>query len=140
MLATFAFVMLFLATSTKSYASTMVYSINDETIENLFDAGTQVVALEDSEVFAGFLAGLEDKPATKVGSKDGAVATIVCFFLGSLGIHRAYLGTSAGVIVGYILTCGGCGILQTVDFIVLLMGAIDGDVSKYENNKKFFMW
>ena len=42
--------------------------------------------------------------------------------------------------VGYILTCGGCGIVATVDWIVLLIGLINNDISKYVNNPKFFMW
>jgi hypothetical protein len=43
--------------------------------------------------------------------------------------------------VGYILTCGGIfGIVPFVDWIVLLIGLVEDDISKYVNNPKFFMW
>ncbi len=60
--------------------------------------------------------------------------------VGICGIHRLYLGTSVGVFIGYLLTGGGCGIVQTVDWIVLLIGAIEEDIDKYVDNPKFFMW
>jgi len=72
--------------------------------------------------------------------KTPAVAFVLAWFLGPLGIHRAYLGTTTGVIIGYILTLGGCGIVAFVDWIVLLIGLIEDDISKYINNPKFFMW
>lgn len=137
--AVFAFVMLFVANANNSYASVASYSINDEAVETLFDAGVQVVSMADDADFMG-IAGMNNETAVKAGSKKPIVAFVLCWFLGYLGIHRAYMGTATGVIIGYILTLGGCGIVVTVDWIVLLLGAIDGDISKYENNKKFFMW
>ena len=62
------------------------------------------------------------------------------FSFGICGIHRLYLGTEILTFVGYLCTIGGCGILQTVDWILLLIGAINDDIRKYENNSKFFMW
>ncbi len=72
--------------------------------------------------------------------KDPAVAFVLAWALGGLGIHRAYLGTSTGTIVGYILTAGGCGILWTIDTILLLIGLINDDITPYVDNPSFFMW
>ncbi len=72
--------------------------------------------------------------------KDPAVAFVLAWFLGPLGIHRAYLGTSTGTIVAYILTLGGCGIVAFVDWVMLLIGLINDDITKYVDNPSFFMW
>ncbi len=50
------------------------------------------------------------------------------------------MGTATLTGVGYILTLGGCGIVQLVDWVVLLIGAANNDIGKYEDNTKFFMW
>ena len=48
---------------------------------------------------------------------------IICFFLGSLGIHQFMLGnTGKGVL--YLLTLGLCGILPLIDFIKIVTGEL----------------
>lgn len=48
-------------------------------------------------------------------------ALLLCWFLGFLGVHRFYTGhTAIGVI--QLLTLGGCGIWQIVDFILIVSG------------------
>lgn len=52
--------------------------------------------------------------------KNKWVAFCLAFFLGYLGAHHFYLGsTTAGIIC--LFTCGGCGIIQIVEWIMLLM-------------------
>lgn len=51
--------------------------------------------------------------------------------------HRVILGTSTGTIIGYVITCGGCGLVTLVDVIVLLA---KGNSGKYYDNSRFFMW
>ena len=52
--------------------------------------------------------------------KDKLVAALLAFFLGAFGAQHFYLGsTMAGVIC--LLTCGGCGILSLIEFIMLLI-------------------
>lgn len=53
--------------------------------------------------------------------------TLVCFFIGGLGIHRLMMGYSNWWLM--LLTAGGCGIWTLIDFIQILtgkMGMADG--------------
>ena len=55
--------------------------------------------------------------------KSKLIAILLCFFLGSLGIHRFYLGyTIIGVI--QMLTFGGFLIWVIVDLIRLIIGSL----------------
>jgi len=130
------------------------YTIDDSKIETLFANSTQVfvtdVALstENATPNDAFLQSISSTANNAFGnvmykkqssSKSAVAAIIIDFFVGGLGIHRAYLGTETFTWIGYILTCGGIfGIVPFVDLIVLCINA--GDISKYENNPKFFMW
>jgi len=68
-------------------------------------------------------------------------ASAICWFVGGFGVHRHYLGTSGSMWAVYTFTlCGIFGIVPIVDFVVLLIGAIQDDISKYVNNTSFFMW
>lgn len=46
---------------------------------------------------------------------------LLCFFLGSLGIHRFYAG-KIGTGILMILTLGGLGIWTLIDFIMIIIG------------------
>ena len=55
--------------------------------------------------------------------KSKLTAILLCFFLGSLGIHMFYLGyTLIGVI--QLLTFGGVLIWAIIDFIRLIIGSL----------------
>ena len=48
---------------------------------------------------------------------------IICFFLGSFGVHQFMLGnTGKGVL--YLFTLGLCGILPLIDFIKIVTGEL----------------
>lgn len=64
------------------------------------------------------------------GSKNQWVALILCWLIGSLGIHRFYLGYIWQGVV-QILTFGGCGIWVLVDFIRILIGTLKPKDGEY---------
>lgn len=59
---------------------------------------------------------------TEQKSDKGFVPMILlCFFLGSLGVHRFYAGkVGTGIIM--LLTLGGLGIWTIIDFIIIVTG------------------
>ena len=52
--------------------------------------------------------------------KSNTVALLLCFFLGFLGIHRFYVG-KIGTGVLMLITLGGLGIWNLIDFIIIVM-------------------
>ena len=115
-------------------ASSM-YKIDDAAIETAFNLATPLT-LGISE----FVSSVSSPMAIQAsGGKNALIAIVLDFFIGVFAIHRVYLGGTPILIVGYIVTIGGIfGLVPLVDFFVLIFNA--GDISKYENNNKFFMW
>jgi TM2 domain-containing membrane protein YozV len=129
---------------TNSFAGTSEYFVDDAAIEQVLEGGIQVMSDITSEKVADALAAAQGiQGQAKISAdKSEAVAFILSWVVGFLGVHRIYMGTSGGVIVGYILTCGGLGIVALIDWIVLLIALVDDDknIEKYIDSKKFFMW
>jgi TM2 domain-containing membrane protein YozV len=62
-----------------------------------------------------------EKSKAPAGGKSQLVALLLCIFLGTLGIHRFYLGyTGIGILM--LLTAGCCGILALIDLIRIIIG------------------
>ncbi len=115
------------------------YHLDDAAIDDMF-AKAEMVGINHMEPLAP-LADMGYAGQTYFEeNKDPLVAFLLSWFLGYLGIHRAYMGTSTGTIVAYILTGGGCGIVWTIDWIMLLIGVMNNDISQYIDNPRFFMW
>ena len=57
-----------------------------------------------------------------VSNQTMLAAALLCFFLGSLGIHRFYVG-KIGTGILMILTLGGLGIWQIIDFVRIIIGS-----------------
>jgi len=57
-------------------------------------------------------------------------AALLCFFFGTIGIHRFYVG-KIGTGVLMIFTLGGLGIWTLIDFIVLLVGSFKDKEGRY---------
>lgn len=49
-------------------------------------------------------------------------ALLLCFFLGVLGVHRFYVG-KIGTGILMLLTLGGFGIWQIIDFVMIAVGS-----------------
>ena len=53
--------------------------------------------------------------------KSWMTTLLLCLFVGTLGVHRFYVGkTGSGV--AQLLTFGGCGIWTLVDLIMIITG------------------
>ena len=61
-----------------------------------------------------------DNPIDGEG-KDWLTTVLLCFFLGAFGVHRFYTGHT-GIGIVQLLTLGGCGIWELIDFIIIIMG------------------
>lgn len=124
----------------KSNATDVRYQVNNNKIDELF-ANAQEITFADVNAMNLF----NNMGVTNVSasSPNPVVATILAMpwlGVGIFGIHRLYLGTETGTFLAYLFTLGGCGIISLVDFIVLAVGLIDEDVSRYIDNPKFIMW
>lgn len=113
------------------------YVVNDQQVDALFANSTEV-SLQSNEAMNVFAAENNQAAFKAGGSKNALTAILLDVFLGYLGVHRMYLGTKTMTWIGYILTCGGLGIVTTIDFVMLIVDF--KDISKYEGNPKFFMW
>jgi hypothetical protein len=69
---------------------------------------------------------------TKSGDKSWIVAFLLCLFLGSIGIHRFYLGyTWQGIV--QLLTAGGLGIWALIDFIRIITRNLQPKNGRYKD-------
>lgn len=57
-----------------------------------------------------------------ISTKARFIALLLCWFLGSLGAHRFYVG-KVGTAILMILTLGGLGIWALIDLIIILVGS-----------------
>ena len=57
-----------------------------------------------------------------ISIKSRLVALLLCIFLGSLGVHRFYVG-KAGTGIIWLLTLGLLGIGTLVDLIMIIVGS-----------------
>jgi len=65
--------------------------------------------------------------------KDYLVTVLLCFFLGTFGVHRFYVG-KVGTGLLMLVTLGGFGIWTLIDFIIVVLGNFtDSDGRKIKN-------
>ncbi len=112
------------------------FMVDEFAVETLFETSNEVsLSMDTAGLFASNSFGaITNEP-------DAVVAFVLAWFVGSLGVHRLYLGTNTLTFVGYILTLGGCGIAAFGDWVVLLLAVVgQRELTPYVNNPRFFMW
>ena len=115
------------------------YTVDDNAIEQVFAQAGEVQMTDAS--FLTEMTGMETAAYESAASVNPWGAWAISWLLGEFGIHRHYMGTSKPMWLYYTLTCGGIfGVVYAVDWIVLLIGAIQDDISEYCGNDKFIMW
>lgn len=66
---------------------------------------------------------VDTQTAVETRSHKGFVPTLLlCFFLGTLGVHRFYVG-KIGTGILMLLTLGGLGIWALIDFVIIAVGS-----------------
>ena len=112
------------------------YTVDDASIDALIANAVEVNTLDSSMPF-----DFHGSNAMLTSSANPWAAFALCWVVGGFGVHRHYMGTKNTMWAIYTFTCGGIfGIVWFVDWVVLLIAAIDEDISKYTGNTKFIMW
>jgi len=114
------------------------YKLDQSKIDAMMAQADEVVAVSAYEL-TDFYA-LPGNAAQQV-DKDPVIAFIINLVAGPLGLHRLYLGTDIVTFIVYLVTGGGCGIIATVDAIMLLLVLLDQrDFQQFVDNPKIIMW
>lgn len=107
----------------------------------IFDeAGNEYELMPDQSSPGGFIIKqiLFKKFASSLHENKRLTAFAFAILLGPFGVHRLYLGTQPVVPIAYVLTLGGgLGIVPLIDAGIILFTK---DLSKLENNTRFFLW
>lgn len=68
-------------------------------------------------------------------SKDWIATLLLCFFFGTFGVHRFYVG-KVGTGILQLITMGACGIWTVIDFIMIAVGNFtDNEGKPIVNNR-----
>ena len=137
-----AFLLLFLGLGLSLSFASDAYELNEQHIDDLFAASVQIApqqALEDLQF--NVLNGLDQQFSTEGVAEASAndnqvIAILLCFFFGEIGVHRVYMGGRGILILYYLCTAGGCGIITLGDFIILIIDGVD----RFMNNDRFIAW
>lgn len=119
-------------------ASATNYTIDENAIDAMIESAVEV----SPAVMESSSAALTDATI----SFGQAPTPIVAFILSVipvtswLAVHRMYMGTSPLAVILNIVTGAGFGIVYVVDWVVLLIGVLDNNISRYCGNGRWLMW
>ena len=117
-------------------ASAANSQVDDDAIDALIESSAEVSPLDLLPA-----AAVPAAASLSSGSAEPVASFLLCTFLGGFGVHRHYMGTRPWMWAIYTFTGFGIfGIVPFVDWIMLLIGLIDDDISQYCNNTRFIMW
>ncbi|HAK10757.1 MAG TPA: hypothetical protein DIW54_00765 [Chitinophagaceae bacterium] len=82
------------------------------------------------KIFNKKISNYSEQSAKSAGNKSQLIALLLVILVGSLGIHRFYLGyTWQGIV--QLLTAGGCGIWWLIDLIRIITGDLKPKDGEY---------
>ena len=112
------------------------YTVNDDAIDALIEASAEVSPLDLMPE-----APVPAAASLASGNPSPIASFLLCTFLGGLGIHRHYMGTRPWMWAIYFFPVGGIfGVVPLIDWIFLLIGVVDDNISEFVGNTRFFMW
>ena len=112
------------------------YTVDDDAIDALIEASAEISPLEFMPA-----AAVPAAASLASGSPSPIASFLLCTFLGEFGVHHHYMGTRPWMWAIYVFTGFGIfGIVPLVDWVMLLIGLVDDDISPYVGNTRFFMW
>jgi TM2 domain-containing membrane protein YozV len=101
-------------------------AISAQNIEALKEQTTSFIQENQSDK----IADAAEEEVSAANTKSQLIALLLVIFVGTLGIHRFYLGyTTIGII--QLLTGGGCGIWALIDLIRIITGDLKPKGGRY---------
>lgn len=119
-------------------ASAANYTVDEASIDALIENAVEVTPASMEAVAGDFTS-----PTLHIGSAPKPVVAFILSvvpFTSWLAIHRMYLGTSPLAVALNILTGAGFGVVYVLDWVSLLLGTLDNNISGYVNNGRWWMW
>ena len=112
------------------------YKVDDAAIDALIEASAEISPLEFMPA-----AAVPAAASLAAGAPSPIASFLLCTFLGGVGVHRHYMGTRPWMWAIYTFTGFGIfGIVPFVDWVMLLIGVVDDNISQYCGNTRFIMW
>lgn len=116
-------------------ASANNYVANDAAIDALVENSVEMVMEAAPVMPAAPVVALSSNP-------DPLIGTLLSWFTGWCGLHRYYLGTAPWMVLPYLLTGGGFGVVTLIDAVLMTIDLIQNNNinPQYINNERILMW
>lgn len=115
-------------------ASANNYVANDAAIDALVENSVEMVMTAET-------APATAPAAVHVAGKNPVIAAVLGWCTGWCGLHRYYLGTAPWMVLPYLLTGGGFGVVYVVDAVLLTVDALENTINpQYLGNERIIMW